>query len=78
MFRRKLISQHSKLSLMNLEHQKRGRPVGSKDKNPRKRKINDNKKDLVEDVNIHEETLDMTIIQLVKKLKYLKIIMKFQ
>ena len=40
--------------------QKRGRPVGSKDKNPRKRKINDNKKDLVGDVNIHEETLDMT------------------
>ena len=34
--------------------QKCGRSVGSKDKNTRKRKINNSKKDLVEDVNIHE------------------------
>ena len=43
-----LISEDNKLSLANLEHAlKCGRPVGSKDKNLKKRKgINDSVKDM--------------------------------
>ena len=47
MSHQRLISQHDMLSLMNLEHtQKRGRPVGSKDKNHQKiNRVNNSIKD---------------------------------
>jgi len=61
MFRRKLISQHNKLSPMSLEHTRSLVDQWvPKIKKHQKWKINDSKKDLVEDINIHEETLDMT------------------
>ena len=40
--------------------QKRGRSIGSKDKNPRKRKVVNSRNDLIDNRNIQEEVLDIT------------------
>ncbi|KAL4021530.1 hypothetical protein IC575_020332 [Cucumis melo] len=40
--------------------QKRGRPMGSKDKNPRKRKVTNSRNDLIDNRNIQEKIMDTT------------------
>ncbi|KAL0544404.1 hypothetical protein IC582_019519 [Cucumis melo] len=40
--------------------QKRGRPMGSKDKNPRKRKVTNSRNDLIDNRNIQEKVMDTT------------------
>ncbi|KAL0556350.1 hypothetical protein IC582_004863 [Cucumis melo] len=40
--------------------QKRGRPMGSKDKNPRKRKVTNSRNDLIDNRNIQEKLMDTT------------------
>ena len=52
---------------------KRGRPIGSKDKNPRKKKGANNQDGQVEEADVLGETQDMINQKTQKRFRYLKI-----